>query len=196
MCVVTILALIVCYEQLKTTRTDERAWLRIDLAYQTKDLTSAIVVAQDQPLSAHLSVANFGKTVAKAIYVDACMEMLDNTQPIQAKWMSKCYQRPHYRVETGLLFPGSGINDTQMQRVSQNLAPTPPTQVQFEQFTAGKGYVIVFGRVHYIDVFKQERWTQFCFPVTRGNLSESARQCVNFASEGQGDYDHNYERAQ
>jgi hypothetical protein len=147
-------------------------------------------------LSAHITVTNIGKTAAKAIYIDACMEILDRAQPAHIEWMSRCYTRAHYREETGMLFPSGNISDAYMQKVDQNLIPSSPTPDQSKRFAAGQDYVVVFGRAHYIDVFRQERWTQFCFPVTRRNLSEAARQCVNFATEGQGDYDRNYAKVQ
>jgi len=182
--------------QLDTTQTDERAWIRVDLVNQPKEPDSAVVVDPSQPLSANIGITNTGKTVAKSIYVDACVEILDNTSPAQAAWMSSCYSRPHYRVETGMLFPGTSIGNAQMQKVNRKTVPEPPTSNQSEQFTAGKSYVVVFGRAHYIDVFGKSRWTQFCFPASRASfLSEAARQCVNFASEGQGDYDDNYAEA-
>ena len=43
--------------------------------------------------------------------------------PAQVEWMSSCYSRPHYRVETGMLFPNGSINDTQMQKVNRNTDP-------------------------------------------------------------------------
>jgi hypothetical protein len=96
-----------------------------------------------------------------------------------------------------MLFPNGSINDTQMQKVNRNTIPAPPTSVQSKQFADGKNYVVIFGQAHYVDVFGKSRWTQFCFPVTRARfLSEAARQCVNFASEGQGYYDRNYAKAQ
>jgi hypothetical protein len=148
-------------------------------------------------LSARISVTNTGKTAAKGIYIDACVEILDNTTAVQADWMSSCYNRPHYRVETGMLFPEVSISNAQMQKVNRNTVPDPPTSDQSKQFTIGKNYVVVFGRAHYIDIFGKSRWTQFCFPVTRASfLSEAARQCVNFANEGQDDYDRDYAKAQ
>jgi hypothetical protein len=197
MLMITALAVVVYYQQLSTTQTDERAWLRVDLVNQTKEPDSAVVVDQSQPLSAYISVTNTGKTAAKSIYVDACVEILDNTSPAQAAWMSSCYSRPHYRVETGMLFPETSIGNAQMQKVNRKTVPDPPTSDQSKQFTAGKNYVVVFGRAHYIDIFGKRHWTQFCFPATHASfLSEAARQCVNFVSEGQGDFDSDNAKAQ
>ena len=114
MLVITALAVVVYYQQLSTTQTDERAWLRVDLVNQTKEPHSAVVVDPSQPLSAYISVTNTGKTAAKRIYVDACVEIWSNTSPAQAAWMGRCYSRPHYRVETGMLFPRTSISNAQM----------------------------------------------------------------------------------
>lgn len=124
--------------QLDTTQTDERAWLRVDLVNQAKEPDSAVVVNLNQPLSAYISVTNTGKTAAKDIDVDACVEILGNAIPAQAGWMSSCYARPHYRVEAGMLFPGVSISDAQMQKVSQDNIPSPPTTDQHARF-AWKG---------------------------------------------------------
>jgi hypothetical protein len=172
--IVTALAVVVYFQQLSTTQTDERAWLRIDLVDQTKEPDSAVVVDPSLPLSAHISATNTGKTVAKGIYVDACVEVLDNVTPAQVEWMSSCYSRPHYRVETGMLFPNGSINDTQMQKVNRNTIPAPPTSVQSKQFADGKNYVVIFGQAHYVDVFGKSRWTQYCFPVTRARFLSEA----------------------
>ena len=74
--------------QLNTTQTAERAWLRVDLGNQAKESEAEVIVDPNQPLSARLSVTNIGKTAAKGIYVDACVEILSNDRPVQANWTS------------------------------------------------------------------------------------------------------------
>lgn len=138
MLIVATLALLIYKEQLETTQTDERAWLRVDLVNQTKKTNSAVVVDPSKPLSAHITVTNIGKTAAKAIYIDACMEILDRAQPAHIEWMSRCYTRAHYREETGMLFPSGNISDAYMQKVDQNLIPSSPTPDQSKRFAAGQ----------------------------------------------------------
>jgi hypothetical protein len=156
--VVAIYQFVVMNGQLDTMRKDQRPWIKI--AFVQDKLTALA------PLGGTIRLVNNGKTPAKGIIRgDFAVEIVQNGDQPKLD-----YPWPHTRFTTGMIMPNDAPNDLAVYRVraehnASGWVPDNLTLTEFNDFTAFKTFIVVYGTVHYSDFFGTDHWTKFCTPL-------------------------------
>jgi hypothetical protein len=152
---------IIFVKQLKEMKTDQRAWISItanDVSFPNEDSLSTV------QLSSMLTINNIGKTVARAVNINAVMDYVVNGDSPDFVYAS----RPRSTESTGVIFPNSPtkmpVAYLQINAKSADKKTEPRYLSPYENkaLMEGRGYMVIYAKATYTDVFGTEHWTQFC----------------------------------
>jgi hypothetical protein len=137
-----------------TLEVDQRAWLKVDLS-------AKMLVIENSPIIATVTLTNTGKTPAKDIAFAGVIEIVKNgSEPT----FDGIHSVNTYT--SNMLFPGeSTVPPIQMK----NLGPGKPFAVAvplsheaYQDLVNGGSWIAVWGRATYHDFFGNQRWVNFC----------------------------------
>jgi hypothetical protein len=159
-------------KQLDSMRKDERPWIKVT----THSIVPAkpggrVPVDKTAPINTPFEYINIGKLPAKNVDVEIFIEVVKNgEEPLLNKGNFL------EGSTVGIIFP----NDP------QNTSPGRPyilAEGAWEDFAAGRSFLVVYGQATYKDVFSTSHWTNFCgYAAARTDIPFSARKCTDYNS--------------
>ena len=166
---VSVLTIWILKNQLHTMRVDQRPWMVVG--------SNIPPPVENQPLLVRLNVANTGKTAAKRVQQTFIVRILKTTElPIFD------YNVPNVRAFAGVVASNqpSPINVPVLASVDDAGNPNPRrmTKADVDDFTSGKSYIFVFGKIEYYDVYDVAHWLHFCFWSARGGAP--TKTCTDY----------------
>ena len=148
---------------------DQRAWV-------------SVVVPNSFPLEgssipASIQIANTGKTPAKDVEGDIVATVLKKGDEPSFDFSTG---HPHNKLYAGAIFPNAPINTniTVVRYASQAPETIVPTPELRQQIANGEFFIILYGKITYVDVFGASHSTTFC--TGSGSAMGDLRKCLSY----------------
>jgi hypothetical protein len=148
---------------------DQRAWV-------------SVVVPNSFPLegssiAASIQIANTGKTPAKDVEGDIVATVLEKGEEPSFDFSTG---HPHNKLYAGAIFPNAPINTTitvvrYASQAPETVVPTPELR---QQIANGESFIILYGKITYVDVFGASHSTAFC--TASGSAMGDLRKCLSY----------------
>lgn len=171
-------------EAQRQTRIDERPWIKFKL--RDWDLNSVppkgaqLTLTANRPFVVPVEFVNIGKTTALNVEGGVIVKLVQmgqepsmptakETVVMKGEPMPKGHGTPRVRVifpfESGTVYPGefASVDARRMKPIGNGkMADELVSQDEIAGFAQGRKYFVVWGEVHYSDIFGTRHWTRFC----------------------------------
>ena len=173
--IVAILTGFIFWEQLDQMRTDERPF--VSMLPNPVQFPKDAQAAKDFQVIATVTLKNIGKTAARKVHTELVMDYVVNGQSPDFVYDG----RAKSTNTAGVIFPDNPmavIAGFAQLLPAGGLEPRFLSPYEFNSLSDARGYMVLYGRTTYEDIFGTEHWTKYCVffvpPATQGNVSAKA----------------------
>jgi hypothetical protein len=175
---------LIFWAQLSEMKIDQRAWL-VFAPETTEQFPKDETLLSQVSVSTVLKISNSGKTAARKVQVEAVMDYISNGDHPDFVYDS----RARITDTTGIVFPNSVLIQVPVgfYKTIPNSTKVQPRFLSPYEYTAlhdGRGYMVVYASVRYLDIYDVEHWAHYCtFFIAPGAPYvevEGARACTDY----------------
>ena len=161
----TIVSVAVFWNQIRTARFSERAWLLVEYVGKSPHLEWQLMNAHINPTTAvSWKIKNYGRTPARIRCAKLRFHFINT--------LNELPHSPDYgdgqcadlvKIPTdGTMFGPNEETPLAVQFKGPGGKPSTPTDVQMAAVRSNSGFLMAYGIVEYDDVFKKDHETRFC----------------------------------
>ena len=179
--VIAVLTGLIFRQQLHEMRIDQRAWISLS-AGSTQFPKDETAIGQ-VPVSLPVTINNIGKTAAHIVHGELVMDYKVNGESPDFVYTA----RPRETVTVGMVMPNNPqqvlvVFSKNKPPSGMDIEPRFLSPYEYQALTDGHGYMVVYARVTYLDIFDTEHWTQFCtfFVAPNTSVMVTAKACTDY----------------
>lgn len=180
--VIAIFTGLIFWKQLAEMRTDQRAWISFSagVAQFPKDLSFVNMV----PVTVPITINNIGKTPARIVHTEFVMDY-----EVNGGSPDFVYENRARTIDTaGMISPNSPqlinvmFSKAKLNKPNEPTEPRYLTGSEFNDMANGTGYMVIYAKAEFVDIFGTQHWLHYCtfFVAPNVNVTVTARQCTDY----------------